>query len=330
MPTSRADRPRRSSSFAATVAGRALGSRQLGILLFLVLEVVYLASQTSAFLTEGNLANVASDLTWIAVMGVGEALVIMTGGVDLSVGSILGFASVVAAMMAARGAHVALIIGAGLLAGLLVGAVNGAFVAWLRLPSFIVTLATLSIGRGLAVWITGSATITGLSSSFTALGGSVGRVPIPTLVMLVVVILGWLLVRGVRWGRYILAIGGNESAARLSGVPVAATKMLVYSLSGLLAGLAGVLFAAKFGVGQSTAGFGYELDVVAAVVIGGTSLAGGQGSIPGALLGAVVMGVLRNGLVLLGVQEQWTYLTTGGVILVASVVDALTNKSAVE
>jgi ribose transport system permease protein len=223
---------------------------------------------------------------------------------------------------------VPVIVLAGVASGLAVGVVNGLLVALLRLPPFIVTLATLSGARGLALWLTGAATITGLSPAFLALGGAAGRVPLPALAMALVVILGWLFVRGTRWGRYTLALGGNESAARLSGVPVNATKVLVYALSGLCAGIAGVIFAAMLGVGQSTSGQGYELDVVAAVVIGGTSLAGGQGSIPGALLGAVVMRVLRNGLTLLGVQEHWTFFTTGAVILVASVVDALTSRRA--
>ncbi len=314
-----------------------LKGKQLGIWAALLAEVVILTVLTSSFggphlfestfLSWSNISQVMRALSFIAIMAVGQSVVIISGGIDLSVGSVLGLAGVVTAVMlnGPFGLVPAVILGAGV--GLLCGVVNGFVITRAALPPFIATLAMMSVARGLAFALTGGETIRNLPESFLMIGqGSILNIPIPIVIMALFALLIGYLLKASRWGRYSYAIGGNEEAAVYSGVNVAKMKLLVYGLCGLSAGIAGVLFTSRFGVGQSTAGLGYELDVIAAAVIGGTSLSGGKGTILGAMIGSVLMGVLRNGLVLLDVSAYWQQVAIGLVILLAVIVDRETKR----
>ena len=315
-----------------------LRTTRFGIWLALALEVLLLTILTSSFggsggfestfLNWSNLSQVIRALSFIAIMGVGQAVVIITGGIDLSVGSVLGLSGVVTAVLLNLNVGVIPAVFAGVLVGLAAGFLNGAVVTSAKLPPFIVTLGMMSIARGLAFAITGGETIRSLPPGFLVVGqGEILGLPVPILAMALLAALVGFLLRSTPWGRYTYAIGGNEEAALLSGVNVRRVKVAVYALSGLAAGISGVLFTSRFGVGQSTAGLGYELDVVAAAVIGGVSLTGGRGTILGVIIGSLLMGILRNGLVLLDVSAYWQQVAIGLVIVLAVILDRRTTSS---
>jgi ribose/xylose/arabinose/galactoside ABC-type transport system permease subunit len=204
---------------------------------------------------------------------------------------------------------------------------NGLLITRAKLPPFIASLGMMSVARGLAFALTGGETIRSLPAGFLMIGqGSLLGIPIPIVIMTAFAIAIGSLLKATKWGRYTYAIGGNEAAAVYSGVSVGAMKILVYGVCGLSAGIAGVLFTSRFGVGQSTSGLGYELDVIAAAVIGGISLSGGRGTILGAIIGSLLMGILRNGLVLLNVSAYWQQVAIGLVILLAVVLDRKTKR----
>lgn len=303
-----------------------------GIWVALLLEILILVALTSriggeqyfqsTFLNYSNISQVLRAVSFIAIMAVGQAVVIISGGIDLAPGSVLGLAGVVTGLALNSGFSVFPAIVAGLLVGFVAGCGNGILVTQAKLPPFIATLGMLSVARGLAYAITGGETVRNLPESFLFIGqGELIGVPIPIWVMLIFSAVLACFLSTTMWGRYAFAIGGNEEAARLSGIAVGRMKLLYYSLSGISAATAGVLYVSRFGVGQSTAGLGYELDVIAAAVIGGVSLSGGRGTITGVILGSILMGVLRNGLVLLNVSAYWQQVAIGVVIILAVVFD---------
>ncbi len=294
----------------------------IGVLGALVFMVVALSLATPYFRTTENLFSVFRNFSFVAILAIGETLVIITAGIDLSVGSILGLSGCLAALAMQAGWHDVAAVTAGLAAGTFLGLVNGLLVTTINLPPFIVTLGMLSIARGLAYVVTRGWPISGFSEEFMWLGqGTVWVVPVPVIIMLIFAALTALLLSHTVWGRQLYAIGGNEEAARLSGVHVSRVKVIAYVLSGFSAALTGILLMARLGVSQSVAGQGYELDAIAASVIGGTSLMGGEGTVSGVVIGAAVMGVLRNGLVLLGVSAFWQQVALGAVIILAVAVD---------
>ena len=311
--------------------------QRVGIWFALLAEIILLTILTSSFggehffqstfLNWSNLSQVIKALSFIAIMAVGISPLIIAGGIDLSVGSVLGLSGVVTASLLNMGVGIVYASLAGMLTGLLCGLANGLLITQINLPPFIVTLGMMSIARGLAFAITGGETLRGLPHEFLFLGqGDILGLPIPIIMMLVFAVIVGVYLKWTSWGRYVYAIGGNEDAAMLSGVNVKKMKAFIYSLCGFSAGLAGVLFTSRFGVGQSTAGSGYELDVIAAAVIGGISLSGGRGTILGVMFGSVLMGILRNGLVLLNVSEYWQQVAIGLVILLAVVLDRKTKR----
>ena len=308
------------------------GSKRLGIWFVLVAEVLLLTLLTSTFggsgffestfLNWSNISQVVRALSFVAIMVVGQSAVIITGGIDLGVGSVLGLSGVVTAVLLNYSFSITAACSAGILVGLACGLANSLVITRANLPPFIVTLGMMSIARGLAFAITGGETIRSLPPEFLEIGqGSLLSIPVPIVFMILFACVVAVFLKYSPWGRYAYAIGGNEEAATYSGVRVAQVKMVVYGLCGLAAGLAGVLFTSRFGVGQSTAGLGYELDVIAAAVIGGISLTGGRGTILGAIIGSLLMGILRNGLVLLDVSAYWQQVAIGAVIIVAVVLD---------
>jgi ribose/xylose/arabinose/galactoside ABC-type transport system permease subunit len=299
------------------------------IVVAIVLESIVFAIIAPQFLSVPNLVNVALSIAITGILAVGMTAVILTGGIDLSVGSVAALAGVVAALVAAIdvSGSVALASLAALGVGLAVGLFNGVMVAWFRVPPFVTTLAMLTICRGLAFVLTGGRAIGNLPAGFGLFGREhVLGVPVPVILMLVVFAAGWFVLRRMTFGRYVYAVGGNREAAFLAGVNVKGVTMLVYILNGLLVGLAGLVLASRLGAGVPNAGIQYELDVIAAVVVGGTSLNGGRGSVIATLWGAVFIGVLNNGLNLAGIDPYMQRIALGAVILLAVLADQI-NKS---
>ncbi|MGE0455244.1 MAG: ABC transporter permease [Vicinamibacteria bacterium] len=297
-------------------------SRQLGTFLGLVGLCVALSLLTPHFLSVSNLLNVMEQTTINAVIALGMTVVILTAGIDLSVGSLVALAGVVLASALQSGAPMPVAAAAGVLVGAACGLLNGGLVTLGRLPPFIATLGMMSVARGAALVYTEGRPISGFDAGFRVLStGRVLGVPLPVLLTIVVYVAGHLLLTRTRFGRYVYAIGGNEEATRLSGVPVRFHKTMVYVLSGAASGLAAVLLTARLNSAQPIAGIMYELDAIAATVIGGTSLMGGSGTLLGTLIGALIMGVLRNGLNLLGVSSFLQQIVIGAVIIVAVLVD---------
>ena len=316
---------------AGSVRGRTARARfasfvqRQGALVALVLVCVAAAVRYERFLTEENLTNVLRQNSMLGLVALGMTFVILTGGIDLSVGSLLAVASVVAATMADEELIVALLAGVGLAAAL--GVVNGTVIAKDRIQPFIVTLAMMIAARGLALAYTGDQTVrVGRSAlGFTELGR--GRidlgfvaVPLPVVILIAAYLLGWLVLNHTRFGRHVYSIGDNEEAARLMGLNVGRVTIGVYALSGALAGLAGVILASRLGAGQPVAGLGWELDAIAAVVVGGTLLTGGQGGVGPTLVGVLLLGVIFNLFNLEGSISPWWQLVLRGVILLAVVV----------
>lgn len=283
----------------------------------LALECLLLALLSDAFLTADNLANVLRQNAFTAILAAGMTFVILTGGIDLSVGSVVALAGVLSADVLARGGSLAAGCASGLLAGLAVGAANGLCVTRLGSPPFVVTLATMLLARGAAYRYTDARTVTGLPESFAALG----RGALPTVLMAAVFGAAWLLLERTAFGRHVYATGGNREAAFLAGIRVPRVLLAAYALCGLLAGLAGVLVAARLNAGYPKAGELYELDAITAVVVGGTSLFGGKGSLWGTLAGAFFIGILNNGLNLFQVESYEQLMVKGVVLLLAASLD---------
>ena len=296
--------------------------RQLGTLSGLLALVVVLWILTPHFLTVSNLLNVAQQATIIAIIAVGMTFVIITGGIDLSVGSVLAFAGVVMASALQSGVPLPLALLIGLGVGLLSGVINGLLITIGRLPPFIATLGMMSVARGAALMFTEGRPISGFSEGFRSIAtGEILRIPTPVVIMIVVYLIAHFVLKRTKLGRYTYAIGGNEEAALLSGINVRLNKTLVYGIAGLLSGLAAILLTARLNSAQPIAGMNYELDAIAATVIGGTSLLGGEGTVSGTLIGALIMAVLRNGLNLLSVSSFFQQVVIGSVIIFAVLID---------
>ncbi|HEU4382795.1 MAG TPA: ribose ABC transporter permease [Anaeromyxobacteraceae bacterium] len=283
-----------------------------------------LALLTPRFLTAANLLNVLRQISVNALLAFGMTVVILGAGIDLSVGSVLAFSGALAAGLSTAGWPAGLAMAAALLLGGIMGLFNGVFVAYARIAPFIVTLGGLTIFRGATLVYTDGRPITGLPGGFDALGNGVALgVPVPVWVMLAFLGLTHFLLRFTALGRAVYAVGGNEEAARLSGIPVAGTKLFAYAYSGLASALGALVLTGRLNSAQPTAGSGYELDAIAAVVVGGTSLFGGRGGVLGTFVGALIIGVLNNGMNLLDVSAFYQQIVKGGVILAALLIDRL-------
>jgi ribose transport system permease protein len=295
------------------------GVKELNILIALLVLCAFLALRSPVFLTTDNLLGVARAFSLTAIAAIGQTMVIITGGIDLSAGSIIGLTSLSTGMLMAGGWPAAAAVLAGLSVGTLFGVCNGLLITRIGLPPFIATLGTLSIGRGLIYVITQGYPVTAPRDEvLLQLGqGYTGMVPNPVIIMIVITILATAFLSRTTLGRYIYAVGGNEEAARLAGINVNRVKMLVYTLSGFLASVSGIILLSRLVSAQPSAGLGQELPIIAASIIGGTSLLGGEGTALGAVLGAAIVGVLENGIVLLGINTYAQQMVTGAVILLA-------------
>jgi len=279
------------------------------------------------FATSGNLYLVSRQIAYTAIVALGVFFVILTSGIDLSIGSIVGLSGVFCGMAMAAGFPPFLAVGVGLLTGIVVGLINGAVIAYVGVTPFIVTLGMLSMARGLVFIITHGDSIRAIPESFINAGlMDVFGIPMPVIVLILVAITAHLVSNHSVLGRQLYALGGNEQATAFSGISTHRVKLIAYAISGLLSSITGVLFVARFRTAQANAGLGMELDAIAAAVIGGTSLMGGQGTVIGVLLGASIMGVLRNGLVLMEVSSYWQDLIIGLVIVLAAIIDILRHR----
>lgn len=293
---------------------------------FLVLCVV-MAILSPRFLSVANIKNVLTQVSVNAIIAIGMTFVILTGGIDLSVGSTLAISGAVAATLIKGNCNIFVAIIAALIVGAIVGLFNGIFIAKGRIQAFIATLATMTVFRGVTQVYTNGTPVSKLGESFASIGNKeLLGVPFPVVITIVVFFIAFYVLNQTRVGRYIYALGGNEDSARLSGINTTKMKMLVYIISGVTAAISGVVVTSRIGSASAIAGTGYELDAIAAVVLGGTSLVGGEGSIAGTIIGALIIGVLNNGLNLLNVSPYYQLIVKGLVILLAVMLDRKINK----
>jgi len=299
---------------------------EFGVLIALVAEGAIFASMSPYFFTSENLLNVSLQTSIIAIIAAGMTFVILTAGIDLSVGSVVAFTGVITTALLHADVPLFLALPAAILGGLCIGALSGAaagiLITKVNITPFIATLALMTIWRGAAFLFTDGRPIWDLPDEFGALAAArVAGIPVPTIMMLLVFGLGYVLLNRTPFGRYVYAVGGNREAARLAGIRTDRVIIGVYAICGFLAALSGILLASRLNSGQPNAGLMYELDVIAAVVVGGTSLFGGRGSIVGTFVGAMLIGVLRNGLNLLDVSSYLQMIFVGAVILFAVALD---------
>lgn len=303
--------------------------RQYGIFVVFITICLILSFISPQFLTVSNWTIIITQVSINALLAFGVTFVIITGGIDLSLGSMVAVTGVTAAMLAHPDTFpVVLPIFVALLVGLLMGAFNGLIITKSKIAPFIVTLGTMTIGRGLALILSKGRPVSNLSDSFNFIGGgTIFGVPFPIIVLIFVFVVCNIILKKTLLGRYIYAVGGNEQASRASGININQVKMAVYSIAGLLAGLAGILLTSRITTGQPNAGAGFELDAIAAAVIGGTSTSGGTGTMTGTLIGVLLIGVINNGLDLLNVTSYYQQVVMGIIIIGAVVLDSWNQKN---
>lgn len=302
-----------------------------GILVAFVVLYLFLAvnPQTSrSFLTRQNMFNVLRQISTNLYLACGMTMIIILGGIDLSVGSIIALSGCVAAACVSRyGLPIPVAIVTGILIGAVFGMINGLIVSKTTIPPFIVTLANMNIARGLAYVYTGGSPVRVVTKEWQFIGaGYIGIIPTPVIILIIVLIITGLLMNNTKLGRHIYAVGGNVQAAQFSGISVSRVKFWIFTYSGIMAGLAGIVLASRMYSGQPTAGDGAEMDAIAAVVVGGTSMSGGSGKIGGTIIGALIIGFLNNGLNLMNVNSFWQYVVKGLVILLAVFIDFFRTK----
>ncbi|WP_019121201.1 ABC transporter permease [Brevibacillus massiliensis] len=298
-----------------------------GIVIALILLCIILSFTADNFLRSENLINVLRQVSINGILAIGMTFVIITAGIDLSVGSIVALTGVLAASFAKDETTLWLAVLIGLMSGLILGFLNGLVVARWGVASFIVTLAMMTVARGLTFVYSDGKPISGLSNAYLTIGkADFLGIPIPVWIFLVTFALCHFILYHTKFGRYVYAVGGNENAASVSGINVSLIKVLVFSISGLLAGLAGIVLSSRVSAGLPQAGTSYELDAIAAVVIGGTSLSGGRGRLWGTLVGVLIIGVVNNGLDLLNVSSYYQQIVKGCIIVAAVLLDSKKSK----
>lgn len=317
------------SANASRAYGQLRNLQEIGIMLALLMLCVGLSLATKNFYQQNNLLNVARQSSYIGIMAVGMVFVITMGDIDLSVGSILTLTNVIMALALQAGVPVPLSILIGLAMGAVCGFCNGILAVLLRIPMIIVTLGTLSIYRGIALIACKNAPVSKFPKDnwfFTVGGGDILQMPTSVILMLAVSIIGWIALTRTVYGRRIAAIGGSPITARLSGIPLDRYRVGVMTVNGMIAALAGIIALAFLQSADPSTGPGYELWVIASVIIGGTALSGGRGSVPGAILGALIIYVIRNGLVLLGAPANTDVAVTGAAIILAVAIDSFVKR----
>lgn len=303
--------------------------RILSVLSGLLILMLFFSVTSQYFFTSNNLLTIALQTSIIAIIAIGQTFVLITAGIDLSIGSNMALAGVISGMLMVNGYGIFIAVIAGVLSGAVVGFLSGTIIVKGDLPPFVVTLGAMSIVRGAALVITNGIPVSGLPKAFQLIGnGKLLSVPIPAIIMIIFTLIFSFILSKTKLGNYIYASGSNIEAAKLSGIDTGKVIIIVYTFSGFLAASAGVIMASRIASGQPSAGMGYELFAVASAVIGGTSLAGGEGLIIGTLIGALVIGVLRNGLNLLNVSAFWQEILIGAVIILAVFADRIKHRNA--
>jgi ribose transport system permease protein len=332
QPLSPAEPPQGGSDRRAysvlTVLRKAARFREGGVLLALVVLGVLLTVGTPKFLTPYNLGIVVRQIAFVATVALGQTLVLLTGGIDLSVGPVAGLSSILGAMlMVSTGLDPYLCAVLALFLGAFLGLITGSLVAYLRVNPFIATLAMGEVYAGMILVITQGYPVTGIPESFGFLGrGMIGFLPVPAVIMFASAVILTFVLQRLPHGRNIYAVGGNEPAARLAGINVNTVKVSVYVLSGFLAALAGIMFLSRANAGQPTIGPSWLLPSITAAILGGTSLSGGEGTMLGTIIGATLMGVLANGIVLMDISPYWERVIIGAVVIAAVLIDMLRVK----
>ncbi|WP_159884516.1 ABC transporter permease [Paenibacillus puerhi] len=303
--------------------------KKYGIYFVLALLVVFFSLTTEAFLTTSNLMNVLRQVSMIGIVAVGISFVLIAGGIDLSVGSQISVVNILGAwMMVKAGLHPVLTIVLILITSTLVGLLNGILTVRMKIHPLMITLATMTILAGASKMVSGGLSIFGFPKSFSVIGqGYLGIIPVPVIILIVVTLLGSWILNKTYFGRYVYALGGNEEAARLSGINTNKIKLAIFSICGFFTGVAGVVMLSRMNSGQPNIGAGFEFDVLTAAVLGGVSIMGGVGRISGVLTGVLIIGVLSNGLILLNVGDYYQSIIKGIVLLVAIGLDGLERTS---
>lgn len=298
-----------------------------GIYLVLVALIIFFSFASKAFLTPSNIFNILRQVAVVGTAAVGMTFVMLTGGIDLSVGSIIGVTGIFTAMLMVWGVPPLFAVILALILGVIIGLLNAAIINELKVPPLIVTLGMMTALRGLAYLITGGMPVFGFPESFTMLGqGYIYVIPVPVIVMALAFIAGYIVLEKFTLGRYIYGVGGNEEASRLSGINVKKIKYLVYSVSGFVCGLAGVVLLSRTNSGQPKAGSSYEMDIITAVVLGGVSITGGQGKIIGVVAGVLIMGILSNGMIITNVGDYVQRIVQGLVLVAAVAFDCYNQR----
>ena len=299
-----------------------------GILIAFLILIVLMSLLSPAFLKTTNIMNILRQTSVNGIVAVGMTFVIILAGIDLSVGSVIALAAVIAASFAHPGDYPLIVpVIAGLATGGLCGFINGFVIAKRKIAPFIMTLAMMTIARGAALVYTNGRPVIELSDSYNKIGGSYFLgIPIPVIIFIIIILIGWIILSKTVFGRHVYATGGNKTAAELSGIITGKITVWVYTIAGLLAGLAGIVLSSRVMSGSPATGQGYELDAIAAVVIGGTKLTGGVGSVSGTVIGVLIIGVMNNGLDLLNVSSYWQLVVKGIIILLAVVVEKKNSR----
>ena len=302
--------------------------RESGIVVALVMMIIVFSLIDPIYLSSSNIVDIVKQSTINGLLGIGITLAIITGGIDLSIGSTFAIVIVSVGKLLVSGVNPFLAFAIAIILGFSLGIVNGILVAKVKLQPFIATLGTMSIYRGVAYIITGGWPVLDIPENFRkALDGDIfGVIPSSVVLLFVVGIIIWIILKYTRFGNYIYALGSNEEATKLSGVNVDFNKMMAYAICGVGAALAGMVLLARLGTGEPTAGQGYELNAIAAAAVGGTSLMGGKGTMLGTILGTILLSALRVGLIVVGVDSFWQYIATGIIIVIAACFEIIQNK----
>ena len=295
-------------------------------ILMVIVLIIALSILSPYFLTSRNLLNVLRQVCVNAILACGFALVLGNGGIDLSIGASVGLTGIFMAQLMVAGIPIGIAIIIGILAGAFIGIINASIITLFKLPPFLVTMAMMSILRGACYLVTRQQPVTGLPDAFTWIGqGYLFHIPFPIYIMLAVIITAWVIANRTKLGRYLLAMGGNLEAARVSGINIVAVRYGVYVIAGICGAIASVVMCARAASAQPTGGLNMELDAIAAAVIGGTSMAGGTANIIGAFFGALIVGLVNNGLNLLGIDSSWQIVAKGTLILIAVILDSVST-----
>lgn len=293
-----------------------------GILIALIAMAIFFSVSTKAFFSASNFSNIARQISIVGICAVGMTMVILTGGIDLSIGSLIGLAAVAGAKMMSAGTPVFAAVLAVLVLGLLVGAVNAACINGLRIPPMITTLGMMISVRGAVYLISSGMPVYGLPESFKVLGqNNIGIIPISMIIMVIVFVIGYVILNRTVFGRRIYGIGGNPETARLSGVNVKKEIYKIYCFAGFMGALAGLILMSRVNSGQPNAGDGYEMDIITAVVLGGVSVSGGEGKLSKVIVGVIFMGILANGMMMMNISDYWQRVVKGIVLLAAVAID---------